>query len=462
MNSLEKIFILMLFIILEDSKEIKKQKSNSRGSETDSFIEKEQPELSEESKELISKYQKDPTTENYINLRNSVINNYNSVLVKKENKLEELKEETLGKKDGELVVAEMNEIVQDMYITYWEHITFSMLRFTDKRFFKWKTSEAYKYDYIPVMGAGENVYIKRTPVTNAEYKLFIDDKKYSPPSNWINGNFPNGMDDLPVNYVSYSDSLAFCKWLKDKEGTNSYRLPSESEWELAAGHMPKDADFNAGNINQGRVSVFQYDNITRGAHGAIDFWGNVWEWTSTTTESSFVKVKGGSWKSDRTDCRTENRKEYRDPLNSYDDVGFRSIQILNGIEPESKVEVATLTPPALIAEITGTNNVKLKWSQIDKAIDYQIFEYDKKNNIFKMLQLTNETEIEILNVDDIDNKKYVIQAISYTEFSDNISPEFTVKPKYVQDNPISSNFVKNIKTKINYIYLFYIFYIIFS
>ena len=118
MNSLEKIFILMLFIILEDSKEIKKQKSNSRGSETDSFIEKEQPELSEESKELISKYQKDPTTENYINLRNSVINNYNSVLVKKENKLEELKEETLGKKDGELVVAEMNEIVQDMYITY--------------------------------------------------------------------------------------------------------------------------------------------------------------------------------------------------------------------------------------------------------------------------------------------------------------------------------------------------------
>lgn len=41
------------------------------------FIETEQPELSEETKKLISLYQKNPTEENYLNLRDMVIENYN-------------------------------------------------------------------------------------------------------------------------------------------------------------------------------------------------------------------------------------------------------------------------------------------------------------------------------------------------------------------------------------------------
>ena len=174
-----KIIFLILIIFLKSTNQIKRNKSLLKklrsSEEDDSFIEKEQPELSEESKVLISAYQKNPTDENYIKLRESVIKNYNSVLVKKENKLAELKEETLGKPNGEAVVAEMNEIVQDMYITYWEHINFSMLRFTDERFFSWKTSAAAKYEYIPVMGAGKTIYIKRTPVTNSEYKKYLSE-----------------------------------------------------------------------------------------------------------------------------------------------------------------------------------------------------------------------------------------------------------------------------------------------
>ena len=37
------------------------------------FIEKEQPELTEETKQLISLYQRNPTQENYLNLRDIVI-----------------------------------------------------------------------------------------------------------------------------------------------------------------------------------------------------------------------------------------------------------------------------------------------------------------------------------------------------------------------------------------------------
>ena len=162
-------------------------KEDDKDGADDSFIEKEQPELNEESKALIAAYQKNPTEENYLALRDSVIKNYNSVLAHKESKLAELKEETLGKYNGEAVVAEMDEIVQDMYITYWEHINSSMLRFTDNRLLRWKIADAVNYEYIPVMGAGQTIYVSRIPVTNAQYKQFITDTGYDAPSNWVNG-----------------------------------------------------------------------------------------------------------------------------------------------------------------------------------------------------------------------------------------------------------------------------------
>ena len=49
--------------------------------ENSDFIEKEQPELSEETKELISRYQQDPSEENYFNLREKVIEDYNACLL---------------------------------------------------------------------------------------------------------------------------------------------------------------------------------------------------------------------------------------------------------------------------------------------------------------------------------------------------------------------------------------------
>lgn len=93
--------------------------------------------------------------------------------------------------------------------------------------------------------------------------------------------------------------------------------------------MPKDADFNCG-VNNGRTPVEQYAAVTRGAHGAVDFWGNVWEWTSTARSNGTLAVKGGAWNSPRTDCRTEYRDEGRDSFECYEDVGFRVIKILNG------------------------------------------------------------------------------------------------------------------------------------
>ncbi len=385
------------------------------------FIEKEQPELNEETKQAISIYQRSGSFDDYLKLRDLVIDNYNAVLDRKEDKLAELKVETAGKRGGDDKVAEMEEIVQEMYITYWNRINSSMLRFTDSRLLKWRIQSAYRYEYIPVMGAGESIYVKRTQVTNSEYKAFIDDTNYPAPQNWSNGKYPKGEDDLPVNYVSYNDAVAYCQWLNANDDVNSYRLPNESEWELAAGHMPKDADFNCG-VNDGRTPVDMYSDVTRGAHGAVDFWGNVWEWTSTEREDSSFGVKGGAWNSARTDCRTEYRLEGRDPSMGYEDVGFRVIQVKEGKEPEQKVELATLKSPDLYA-ISLNNSIILSWSSVDEAVEYQVFSYDKETGLVEMLDRTDKTFFVIPDLKEGLSYSFIVQPISYVEIADNVSGE---------------------------------------
>lgn len=408
-----------------------------------SFVEKEQPELSKETKELISIYQKDQSLDNYLLLKEEVIKNYDAVIDKKEAKLEELKLETDGKKDGEELVEEMQEIVQEMYITYWNRINSTMLRFGDSRLLKWKISDAKNYDYIPVMGAGDSIYIKYTEVTNKEYLEFINETGYKVPSSWVNGTYNTNEDDYPVNNISYNDALKYCEYLTLKDGKNTYRLPSESEWELAAGHMPKDADFNC-DLYDHLTSVYEYEDVTRGAHGAIDFWGNVWEMTSTTVsqddKDTYVRVKGGAYNTTRNECRTEYHDEYRSINSSSSDLGFRVIQVKNGIEPTQKADLYTLDIPDCYYYIKN-NSTYLYWDKIEEAYEYQVFEYDEVTRLFRMLDKTSDTSMVINNVDS--NKKYVVQALSYVAISDNVSKEYVATYKEIEEDDSSSDSKKD-------------------
>ncbi len=393
------------------------------------FIEKEQPQLSEETKRCIMQYQNDPTEENYTYLRERVIEDYNAVVARKEAKLSDLKTETEGKPGGEEIVEEMEGLVQDIYITYWDRINSSMLRFTDPRLLQWKIAAAPQYDYIPVMGAGESIYIKRTPVTNEEYAVFLDATGHPAPSDWVDGAFPAQEAQYPVNDVSYEDAHAYCEWLNAQDGVNGYRLPSESEWELAAGHMPKDADFNCG-VNDGRTPVEEYAYVTRGAHGAVDFWGNVWEWTSTvrSTDGDFTTlgVKGGSWESKRTDCRTENREESRDASKGYEDVGFRVIQVKNNEEPDKPVALTTLDAPAVTASSSSDTSITLSWGAVPGATEYQLFEYFEDAGLLTMLDRTSDTTVTMDNLEAGSTHRYIVQPISDVEIADNVSREYAV------------------------------------
>jgi rhamnogalacturonan endolyase len=71
------------------------------------------------------------------------------------------------------------------------------------------------------------------PVTNAEYKLFVDAMHYPPPYHWQHGSIPAGMAQWPVIFVNHADALAYTKWLT-KRDRRLYRLPTATEFEYAA------------------------------------------------------------------------------------------------------------------------------------------------------------------------------------------------------------------------------------
>lgn len=78
----------------------------------------------------------------------------------------------------------------------------------------------------------ENTYIDDTLVTCAEYQLFIDEKRkhgYSyQPDHWSSYQFPKGKAGEPILGVRYSDAIAFCEWLSDRENVNwRFKLPSD-------------------------------------------------------------------------------------------------------------------------------------------------------------------------------------------------------------------------------------------
>ena len=288
-------------------------------------VERERPQLNQATKDLISAYRRNPSDANRAALRRQIAANYDAVVARKKAKLEELKRTARHQSK----VDEMQTIVDEMLRDREQRIESSMARFTDSRFRPGLRDS--KEAYLPVLGAkGNDVSIGRTPVTNGEYAKFLKETGRKAPRDWKDGEMPEGRERHPVVNVSYDDALAYCAWLaetsKPKRRTPgyAYRLPTEAEWELAAGHMPKDADFNCG-AGRGIASVDAFE-ATKGACGGIDFWGNCWEWTSTKRGAGDNAVKGGAFDSKRTECRTEARRESRKTDSGYPNVTIRIIR----------------------------------------------------------------------------------------------------------------------------------------
>ena len=126
-------------------------------------------------------------------------------------------------------------------------------------------------------------YIDRYEVTNAEYKVYMEDIKYPDyPSHWVNGTYPEGKGDHPVTNVIWQEALAYALWA-------GKRLPTEAQWEKAARgpnglSYPWGDEYVKGKANVGiegekkTVSVGSQPGDVS-PYRVYDMAGNVMEWT---------------------------------------------------------------------------------------------------------------------------------------------------------------------------------------
>jgi len=187
----------------------------------------------------------------------------------------------------------------------------------------------------------DGFWIDKTPVTNAEYKRFLDvNPKHRVPSasragakpyNWDEKKrtYPAGEENHPVVLVSWGDAQAYAQWA-------GKRLPTEREWEKAArGTDGREYPWGAwleGRANtieagiKGTSPVGQFSPLGDSPYGCVDMAGNVWEWTDSwgDEEQSSRVVRGGSWNYNLRYARVGVRHFYN-PVFSINSIGFRLV-----------------------------------------------------------------------------------------------------------------------------------------
>jgi len=204
----------------------------------------------------------------------------------------------------------------------------------------------------------------RRPVTNGQYKIFVDETGHKLPYItaaayqlqgflvhpynkvkeflWRGDSFPTGRKNHPVVLVSYHDAVTYCEWKGNKLWAK-YRLPTEEEWEKAArgtdGRIfPWGIKWIAENLNSGAhagstTSVNEFP-LGKSPYGLYDMVGNTFEWTSTQwggssddNETPKRVLKGCSWDDLPGTCRVAMRHG-RPASSKHILIGFRCVSDL--------------------------------------------------------------------------------------------------------------------------------------
>jgi formylglycine-generating enzyme required for sulfatase activity len=154
----------------------------------------------------------------------------------------------------------------------------------------------------------DSFYIDKYPVTNAQFKEFLDTTHYHPKDNrhflldWKDGTYPEGWAGKPVTWVSLEDAREYAQWA-------GKRLPHEWEWQYTA-QGTDHRMFPWGNSwDPTAVPVPDLGRTMRGpddvsAHptgdsplGVADLVGNVWQWTDEFVDehTRAAILRGGSY-----------------------------------------------------------------------------------------------------------------------------------------------------------------------
>jgi formylglycine-generating enzyme required for sulfatase activity len=187
----------------------------------------------------------------------------------------------------------------------------------------------------------------RYPVTNGQYRAFLDEGGYGDPKWWSDAGWAwlkeegvteplywrdrrwNGPNQ-PVIGVSFWEAEACCAWAGG-------RLPQEHEWEAAA-RGPEGCEYPwCGGWEDGICNSYEaglgvtspvglFPRSRQARLGLEDLAGNVWEWCQPPSEETNGPrvLCGGSWYDHRDGARCAHR--YRDfPSNRCEFIGFRMV-----------------------------------------------------------------------------------------------------------------------------------------
>ena len=155
----------------------------------------------------------------------------------------------------------------------------------------------------PVPVSVSSFWIDLTEVTRQQYQAFLVETGYRPPFvaedwanedgwNWSGTDYPSGTGDHPVVLTSWYDAVEYCTWA-------GKRLPTESEWQLAAlgddgRSFPWGNDYSGDLLNHGKMDAPNFDDSDgfeytspvdafpagRSPYGLYDAFGNAWEFTA--------------------------------------------------------------------------------------------------------------------------------------------------------------------------------------
>ena len=189
--------------------------------------------------------------------------------------------------------------------------------------------------------------IASTSVTRREYAQFLAETKHPEPAGWRDPMFQD--DQQPVAGVSWFAALSYCEWLSKSLG-ESYRLPTEAEWEKACRGGLDAAEYAWGNEPP---SSFEYFGGTWNSprpvcqwqpngYGLFNMGENVHEWCMDwysedyyaespdrnpvgPTDGTRRVSRGGSWRHQIKASRAAHRSSLP-PHFGYTDYGFRVAQ----------------------------------------------------------------------------------------------------------------------------------------
>ena len=213
--------------------------------------------------------------------------------------------------------------------------------------------------YVPAQDGTPAFAIGRTEITRAEYAQFVQatHRKASACAEALNpfsrmhdwtwsdpGFAQTGAH--PVVCVSWSDAVAYARWLSQRTG-QPYRLPDDAEWLRAAAGGSGGTPCARGNVDDvSRKSALDNDRLkcddgaaetapvgryAASAAGAFDLYGNVSEWLAGGTARNRA-FRGLSWRDGSHESALKRRGTAASDI-GYTNVGFRVLRVIDAQHP---------------------------------------------------------------------------------------------------------------------------------